>query len=107
MPAAAGTKDRTRFWAGLSAALFPGVFVGAIVLLLSSVRVSGCVTYGVECTRGLPGWLLLWSAGAAAVAFVVVLAAPRLRVRQWALAVQLLAECTAILVVLSYYPDPA
>ncbi|MFD7781512.1 hypothetical protein ACFV4Q_00120 [Streptomyces nojiriensis] len=106
-PAApAGAKDRTRLWAGLSAALFPGVFAGAVLLLLSSVRVSGCVTYGVECTRGLPGWLLLWSAGAAVVAFAVVLAAPRLRVRQWALAVQLLAECTAILVVLSYYPDP-
>ncbi|MFE2329807.1 hypothetical protein ACFXD5_38910 [Streptomyces sp. NPDC059385] len=105
-PAPAGAKDRTRLWAGLSAGLFPVAFVGAVLLLLSSVRVSGCVTYGVECTRGLPGWLFLWSAGAAGVAFLVAVAAPRLRVRQWALGAQLLAECTAILVVLSYYPDP-
>ncbi|MEV7519230.1 hypothetical protein [Streptomyces sp. NPDC091371] len=106
-PAPAGARDRTRLWAGLSAAIFPVVFVGAVVLLLSSVRVSGCVTYGVECPRGLPGWLFLWSAGAAGAAFLVALAAPRPRVRQWALAVQLLAECTAILVVLSYHPGPA
>ncbi|MFD7559336.1 MULTISPECIES: hypothetical protein [unclassified Streptomyces] len=105
-PAPAGAGDRTRLWAGVSAGLFPVAFVGAVVLLLSSVRVSGCVTYGVECTRGLPGWLFLWSAGAAGVAFLVALAAPRLRVRQWALGAQLLAECTAILVILSYYPDP-
>ncbi|MEU9086205.1 hypothetical protein [Streptomyces sp. NPDC048357] len=99
----AGAKDRSRFWSGLSAALFPGAVVAAVILLLSSVRVSGCVTYGVQCTRGLPGRLFLWSVGLAVVALVVALAAPALRVRQAALCVQLLAECTALLVILSYY----
>ncbi|MEU9165337.1 hypothetical protein AB0D29_34310 [Streptomyces sp. NPDC048424] len=102
---AAGERDRSRFWAGLSAALFPGAVVAAAILLLSSVRVSGCVTYGVQCTRGLPGRLFLWSVGIAVVALVVALAAPApaLRVRQAALCVQLVAECTALLVILSYY----
>ncbi|MFJ3175854.1 hypothetical protein ACIPJK_34490 [Streptomyces roseus] len=96
-------KDRTRFWSGLSAALFVPAVLAAVVLLLSSVRVSGCVTYGLECARGLPGWLFVWGAGVAVVALVVALAAPALRVRQAALAAQLLAECTALLVILSQY----
>ncbi|KMO94008.1 hypothetical protein [Streptomyces roseus] len=96
-------KDRTRFWSGLSAALFVPAVLAAVILLLSSVRVSGCVTYGVECARGLPGWLFVWGAGVAVVALVVALAAPALRVRQAALAAQLLAECTALLVILSHY----
>ncbi|MFD7631036.1 hypothetical protein ACFV7Q_34275 [Streptomyces sp. NPDC059851] len=100
---AAGHRDRSRLWSGLSAALFVPAVLAAVVLLLSSVRVSGCVTYGVQCARGLPGWLFLWSAGLGAVAFVVAMAAPALRVRQAALGVQLLAECTALLVILSYY----
>ncbi|MER6316159.1 hypothetical protein ABT237_20585 [Streptomyces sp. NPDC001581] len=100
---AAGEKDRSRFWSGLSAAVFPGAVVAALVLLLSSVRVSGCVTYGVQCTRGLPGWLFLWSVGVGFVALVVAVAAPALQVRQTALSVQLLAECTALLVIVSYY----
>ncbi|MFD9728553.1 hypothetical protein [Streptomyces sp. NPDC059072] len=105
-PAPEGAEDRTRLWAGVSAALFPVALVGAVVLLLSSVRVSGCVTYGVECTRGLPWWLFPVGVGAAGTAFLVALAASRPEVRRWALGAQLLAECTAILVVLSYYPDP-
>ncbi|MFE1413013.1 hypothetical protein ACFW6F_19720 [Streptomyces sp. NPDC058746] len=106
-PVPAPAKDRTRLWAGLSAAFFPVAFVGAVVLLLSSVQVSGCVTYGVECTRGLPWWLFPGSAGAAGVAFLVALAAPRPQVRRWALGAQLFAECTAITVVLSYHPGLA
>ncbi|MFE2479135.1 hypothetical protein [Streptomyces sp. NPDC059389] len=104
VPAAGGKgKDRSRFWSGLSAALFVPAVLASVMLLLSSVRVSGCVTYGVECTRGLPGWLFLWSTGAAIVAFIVALAAPAARVRQAALATQLLAEGTALLVILSYH----
>ncbi|WP_404953436.1 hypothetical protein [Streptomyces sp. 147326] len=99
----ASGRDRSRFWAGLAAALFPGACLAAGMLLLSSVQVSGCITHGVQCTRGLPGWLFLWSAGIGAVAFVVALAAPALGVRQAALTTQLLAECAALLVILSYY----
>ncbi|MFF1342562.1 hypothetical protein ACFVYT_32575, partial [Streptomyces sp. NPDC058290] len=68
------------------------------------VHVYADMTYGVECTRGLPGWLFGWSVGLGALAFVVALAAPVRRVRQAALGGQLLAECTALLVILSYYP---
>ncbi|MEU2394650.1 hypothetical protein [Streptomyces sp. NPDC007369] len=99
----AGGKDRPRFWSGLSAALFLPALLAAVVLLLSSVRVSGCVTYGVECTRGLPGGLFVWSVGVGAVAFVVAPASPALPLRQAALAAQILAEGTALLVVLSYW----
>ncbi|MEV0415505.1 hypothetical protein AB0I68_33215 [Streptomyces sp. NPDC050448] len=98
-----GGKDRSRFYSGLSAALFVPAALAAVTLLLSSVRVSGCVTYGVQCTRGLPGWLFVWSVGFGALALVVALAAPVLRLRQAALGAQLLAECTALLVILSYY----
>ncbi|MFE6847136.1 hypothetical protein [Streptomyces sp. NPDC057686] len=51
----------------------------------------------------LPGWMFVWSAGLGAVAFIVALAAPALRVRRVALGVQLLAEGTALLVILSHY----
>ncbi|MFC9425687.1 hypothetical protein [Streptomyces sp. NPDC056987] len=102
-PATATGRDRSRLWAGLSAALFVPAVLAAGLLLLSSERVSGCVTYGVQCAKGLPGWLFVWSACIGAVAFVVALAAPALRVRQVALAAQLCAECTALLVILSYY----
>lgn len=96
-------RDRSRLWAGLAAALFPAACLAAGVLLLSSVQVSGCITHGVQCTKGLPGWLFVWSAGIGAVAFIVALAAPARQVRQAALTTQLLAECTALLVILSYY----
>ncbi|MFE5535513.1 hypothetical protein [Streptomyces sp. NPDC056492] len=98
-----GGKDRSRFWSGLSAALFVPAVLASVVLLLSSVRVSGCVTYGIDCARGLPGWLFLLSTGVAFVAFIVALAAPVPRARQAALAAQLLAEGTALLVILSHY----
>ncbi|MET9887611.1 hypothetical protein ABZZ20_31645 [Streptomyces sp. NPDC006430] len=100
---ATGKSRSSRFWAAVGAVLFVPAVLAAVMLLLSSVRVSGCVTYGVECVHGLPGWLFVWSTGFGAVAFVVALAAPALQVRQAALAAQLLAECTALLVILSYY----
>ncbi|WP_327418682.1 hypothetical protein [Streptomyces sp. NBC_01233] len=101
--ATAPRRDRSRFWAGLAAALFPAACLAAGIVLLSSVQVSGCITHGVQCTGGLPGWLFVWSTGIGAVAFAVALAAPALQVRQAALTTQLLAECTGLLVILSYY----
>ncbi|MFG2985946.1 hypothetical protein ACGFYQ_32660 [Streptomyces sp. NPDC048258] len=97
-----GGRDRSRFWSVLSAALFVPAALAAGLLTLSSERASRCVTYGEQCNTGLPGWLFAWGVGLGAVAFVVVLAAPALRVRQTALAAQLLAECTALLVILSH-----
>ncbi len=100
--ATAAGRDRSRFRAVLSAVLFVPAALAAGILTLSSERASRCVTYGEQCAQGLPGWLFVWSAGIGTVAFVVALAASALRVRQAALAVQLLAECTALLVILSY-----
>ncbi|WP_234344434.1 hypothetical protein [Streptomyces sp. WM6372] len=82
--------------------MFVPAVLAAGVVVLSSERAARCLTYGEECTAGLPGVLFGWAAGLGAVAFVVALAAPVGRVRQVALAAQLLAECAALLVVLSY-----
>ncbi|MFG2715125.1 hypothetical protein ACGFX2_31870 [Streptomyces goshikiensis] len=100
--AMAAGSDRSRLWAGLAAALFVPAFLVAVMVTLTFYRPSGCVTYGEQCGEGLPGWVFAWGVGLGAVMFVVALAAPALRVRQVALAAQLLAECTALLVVLSY-----
>ncbi|MFC9295111.1 hypothetical protein ACFTWH_18665 [Streptomyces sp. NPDC057011] len=98
----AGARDRSRFRAVLSAVLFVPAALAAGVLVLASEEASRCVTYGEQCAAGLPGWLFGWGAGIGAVAFVVALAAPAKGVRQVSLAVQVFAECTALLVILSY-----
>jgi hypothetical protein len=95
-------KERTRLWAVLAALLFVPAAVVIGILTLASEQASRCVTYGEQCTSGLPSWVFEWSAGAGAVALLVALAAPTVRVRQAALAVQVLAEGTALLVVLSH-----
>jgi hypothetical protein len=95
-------RDRTRLWAVLSAALFLPAALAAGVLSLSSDRASRCLTYGEQCTHGLPWPLLGWSAGAGAVALLVALAATTIKVRRAALGAQILAEGTALLVILSY-----
>ncbi|MER7193878.1 hypothetical protein [Streptomyces flaveolus] len=63
---------------------------------------SRCLTYGEQCVSWLPGWLFEWSAGLGAVALAVAVAASAVRIRQAALAVQVLAECTALLVIVSH-----
>lgn len=98
----AGARDRSRLGAVLSAVLFVPAALLTGILTLASERASRCLTYGEQCTQGLPDWLFGWSAGLGAVALVVALAAPALRVRRAALAAQLLAECTALLVILSH-----
>ncbi|MEU9165965.1 hypothetical protein AB0D29_37530 [Streptomyces sp. NPDC048424] len=95
-------RDRTRLRAVLSAALFVPAALAAGVLALSSQGASRCVTYGEQCTSGLPGSLFLWSVSLGVVALAAALAAPAGRLRQAALAAQLLAECTGLLVILSY-----
>ncbi|MER6256927.1 hypothetical protein ABT224_36870 [Streptomyces sp. NPDC001584] len=94
--------DRTRLWAAVAAFLFVPAAVVAGILTLASEQASRCVTYGEQCTPGLPDWLFGWSAGLGAVALLVALAAPALRVRQAALAVQIFAEATALVVILSH-----
>ncbi|MEU9983075.1 hypothetical protein [Streptomyces sp. NPDC050856] len=94
-------RDRTRLWAAWAAVLFVPAMLATGVLTLASERASRCVTYGEQCA-GLPGWLVAWSAGFATAAFVVSLAAPPVRVRQVALAAQVAAEGTALLVILSH-----
>lgn len=99
---AAAGRDHTRAGALLSALLFVPAALVTVVLTLASERASRCVTYGEECDPALPGELFAWGAGLGAVALVVALAAPVARVRQAALAVQVLAEGIALLVILSH-----
>lgn len=104
-PEPVSTRDRTRLWAAVAALLFVPMVVVAGVVALASERFSRCMTYGEQCASGLPGWLFGWlfgwSAGVGAVALLAALAAPAVRVRHAALATQILAEGTALLVVLS------
>lgn len=99
---ASSGRDRSRFWSVVCAALFAPAALVAGVLTLASERASRCLTYGEQCAPGLPTWLFDWGFGLGAVACVIALAAPVARVRQFALAAQVLAECAALLVVLSH-----
>ncbi|WP_327185864.1 hypothetical protein [Streptomyces sp. NBC_01334] len=98
----ASPTDRTRRWAAVAALLFVPAVVATAVSTLTSERAGRCLTYGEQCTPALPGWLFAWSAGVGAVAFLIAVAAPALRVRQAALVAQFLAEGTALLVILSH-----
>lgn len=94
--------DRSRPWSVLCAALFVPAALAAGLLTLASERASRCLTYGEECTPGLPARLFDWSVGLGVVAWAVALVAPVARVRQAALAVQVLAECAALSVIVSH-----
>ncbi|MCF4136333.1 hypothetical protein L1856_04790 [Streptomyces sp. Tue 6430] len=72
------------------------------LLTLTSERAGRCMTYGEQCAHGLPRWLFEWSAGVGAAAFLLAVAAPAVRARQAGLAVQILAEGTALAVILSH-----
>ncbi|MFI6689621.1 hypothetical protein [Streptomyces sp. NPDC050485] len=99
--AADQATDHSRLWAALSALLFLPAALVTWVLTLASERASRCMTYGEQCGSSMPEWLFDWSVGLGCLAFAAALAAPMVRVRQAALAVQLLAECTALVVILS------
>ncbi|MFJ4898175.1 hypothetical protein [Streptomyces sp. NPDC088727] len=101
-PQSESPTARTRLWAVVAALLFVPAAVAAGVLALSSELSSRCVTYGEQCAQGLPSWVFEWGAGVGAVALLVALAAPTVRVRQAALAAQVLAEGTALLAILSH-----
>lgn len=101
-PATAEIADHTRLLSVLSALLFVPAALLSGVLTLSSDRAGRCLTYGEECGTSLPGWLFSWSLGAGAVACVVALAASAVRTRRIGCAAQLLAEGTALVVILSH-----
>ncbi|MFB7222568.1 hypothetical protein [Streptomyces sp. NPDC056227] len=89
--------DRTRLWAAVVAFLFVPAAVATGILTLTSDHASRCITYGEQCTPGLPNWLFQRGVGVGAVALLIALAAPALRVRQVALVAQILAGGTALL----------
>ncbi|MBM7439034.1 hypothetical protein [Streptomyces sp. HB132] len=101
-PVTAEATDRTRFRSILSAVLFLPAALVVGVLTLSSETAGRCLTYGEACGSPLPGWLFTCGISLGAVACVVVLVALEARVRRIALAVQLLAEVTALTVILSH-----
>ncbi|MCX5115343.1 hypothetical protein OOK13_44345 [Streptomyces sp. NBC_00378] len=92
----------SRFWSFLSAVLFVPAALTVGVLTLSSERAGRCLTYGERCGPSLPGGLFVWGVGVGGVACAVALVAPAVRVRRMALIAQLLAECLALIVILSY-----
>ncbi|CAL9586037.1 hypothetical protein [Streptomyces sp. enrichment culture] len=95
-------RDRSRLLAVLGAVLFlPGVLAAGVVTLASE-RASRCLTYGTQCAPALPVAVFDWSVGIGAVACLTALIAPVVRLRQAAVAVQVLAECAALLVILSH-----
>ncbi|MFE2750129.1 hypothetical protein ACFXKX_38495 [Streptomyces scopuliridis] len=92
-----------RFWSVLCAVLFLPTAPALWVLTFLSERASRCLTYGGErCGSLLPGWLFTWGVGLAVLACVIASAAPTMRVRRAAFVVQLLSECAALLVILSF-----
>ncbi|MFJ4585504.1 hypothetical protein [Streptomyces echinatus] len=95
-------KDHSGFWSILCAVLFVPAALAAGVLTLASERASRCLTYGQQCVSGLPSWLFNVGVGLGAVACVIVLVTSVARVRQVALATQILGECMALLVILSH-----
>ncbi|MEU6404964.1 hypothetical protein [Streptomyces sp. NPDC046985] len=95
-------RDRTRLRSTLAALLFVPAALASGVLILATERGSECLMYGEQCVHGLPAWLFEWSLGIGSLAFVVALAAPAVRARQAALVAQGLAECMALLVILSH-----
>ncbi|MGP3991788.1 hypothetical protein [Streptomyces sp. 3N207] len=98
----AARRDRSRLWSVLCAIGFAPATVAAGVLTLASERASRCLTYGEQCEPGLPDWLFTWGLGLGTVACLIALAAPVARVRQAALTTQVLAECAALLEILSH-----
>ncbi|MBT2368500.1 hypothetical protein J7E88_25035 [Streptomyces sp. ISL-10] len=102
LPEAARATDHIRMWSVLAAVLFLPATLTAGVLTLASDRASRCLTYGEQCGTSLPGWLFGWGVGLGLAAWVVALAAPAVWVRRVAFAVQLLAECAALVVILSH-----
>ncbi|MEU1483652.1 hypothetical protein [Streptomyces sp. NPDC005752] len=101
-PVTGEATDRTRFRSILSAVLFLPAALVAGFLTLSSETAGRCLTYGEECGTPLPGWLFTCGLGVGAVACVVVLVAIEVRTRRVAFAAQLLAEVTALVVILSH-----
>ncbi|MFI6055853.1 hypothetical protein ACIBCO_37980 [Streptomyces violascens] len=95
-------RDLSRVWSSVSALLFLPAALVAFILTLTTERAGRCLTYGEGCAKGFPEWLFNWSLGLGVVAFIAAVAAPRLRVRQAALTVQVLAEATALMVILSH-----
>lgn len=94
-----GAERRT---AQPAAFLFPPAAAVVGILVLASERASRCLTYGEQCASGLPGWLFGWGTGIGVVALLVAVASPTVRIRRAGLAVQVLAECTMLLVIVSH-----
>lgn len=101
-PATEEVRDRTRFRSVLAAILFLPAALVTGLLTLSTERAGRCLTYGEGCGEALPGWLFTCGLAVAVVACTVVLAALTVRVRRIAFVAQLLAEATALVVILSH-----
>lgn len=100
--AAAAGGDHLRLWSCVGAVLFVPLALGIFMLAMSSDSASDCVLNGEECHPAPPWALFVWSAALAGAAWLTTLAASTARVRQWTLAVQVLAEFAALVVILAH-----
>ncbi|MFI0942049.1 hypothetical protein [Streptomyces sp. NPDC021020] len=100
--AAAPDEGRLRVWSSVCAGLFLPLSLGVFLLTMSSDSASDCALNGEQCHPAPPWPLFGWGATVAATAWLVTLMAATVRGRRCALAVQLLAEFAALMVVLAH-----
>lgn len=101
-PTTTETTRRLRKWATIAAfSLIPATLL-AVVLALTAENAGRCITYGENC-GSTPGWLYSGSLLLAGAAWLAVLCVPRDAVRRTALGLQLAAEATFLVTVVSTY----
>ncbi|MFC8826892.1 hypothetical protein ACFT9I_16300 [Streptomyces sp. NPDC057137] len=101
-PTAAQATRRLRKWATVSALLLVPATILAGILALTGERAGRCLTYG-GCDSN-PGWLYQGSLLVAGIAWVTVLCVPRKTVGGTAYVVQLAAQGTFLMAVVTTYP---
>lgn len=100
-PTAAETTRRLRKWSTVSALLLVPATILAGLLAVSGERSGRCLTYG-GCDSN-PGWLYEGSLWVAGIAWLTVLVVPRRTVRGTAYLIQLAAQGTFLMAVVTTY----
>ncbi|WP_031515238.1 hypothetical protein [Streptomyces sp. NRRL F-5123] len=100
--AVAADEDHLRLWSCVWAVLFVPLSLGIFLLTMSSDSASDCALNGEQCHPAPPWSLFVWGAALAGAAWLTTLMASTVRGRQWALAVQVLAEFAAVTVILAH-----
>ncbi|MEV0774857.1 hypothetical protein ACIBLA_07120 [Streptomyces sp. NPDC050433] len=99
------TAEATRLlrkWATVSAVLLVPATILAGILALTTENSARCIGYNENC-GSTPGWVYSGSLLVAGVAWLAVLFVPRRALRGTALLIQLVAEATFLMAVLTTY----